>query len=121
MIVDHVNGLPAGVEVVARLFEETRMLYTCDIITCEALSKGDDLQRGSAVRTPRCARVRRARVRRRARWAGEQRRRLAAAGRKHPVANSLIAAIAWRMKATVVTRKAADFALFDVPVLGYGT
>ena len=119
VIVDHVNGLPAGVEVVARLFGETRLLYTCDIITCEALSKGDDLDE-SAVRLldaleyvaldPEGAR-----------WAGEQRRRLAAAGRKHPVADSLIAAVAWRMNATVVTRNAADFALFDVPVLGYGT
>jgi len=120
VIVDHVNGLPAGVALVARLFGETRLLYTCDIITCEAFSKGDDLQRESAVRLldaleyvaldPEGAR-----------WAGEQRRRLAAAGRKHTVADSLIAAIAWRMSATVVTRNAADFALFDVPVLGYGS
>ena len=36
------------------------------------------------------------------------------------VGNSLIAALAWRMKATVVTRNPADFEAFGVPVLGYG-
>ena len=119
VVIDHAIGLRGGVELVARLFEETRLLYTCDIVTCEALSKGDEVERRAIVRLldalefvaldPHGAR-----------WAGEQRRRLAAAGRKHPVADSLIAAVAWRMDATVVTRNGADFEPFDVPVLGYG-
>ena len=119
LVIDHAIGLQTGVAMVARLFEETRLLYTCDIVTCEALSKGEDEERRAVVRLLDALEYVAARSDG-ARWAGEQRRRLAAAGRKHPVADSLIAAIAWRMDATVVTRNAADFALFEVPVLGYG-
>ena len=119
VIIDHANGLPAGVATVARLFAETSALYTCDVVTCEALSKGDPEQRRAAVRLLEALEFV-ALDPHGARWAGKQRRRLAAAGRKHPVADSLIAAVAWRMDATVVTRNGADFELFDVPVLGYG-
>ena len=119
VIVDHVNGLPAGLEMVARLFEETSASIHMRHRDVRSALEGRSLQRATAVRLLDALEFV-ALDRDGARWAGEQRRRLAAAGRKHPVADSLIAAIAWRLDATVVTRNAADFALFEVPVLGYG-
>lgn len=56
-----------------------------------------------------------------ARWAGGQRHARRLAGRRAPLADALIAATAWRMGATIVTRNRADFEPFGVPVLGYGT
>ncbi|CAN5804948.1 type II toxin-antitoxin system VapC family toxin [soil metagenome] len=119
LLIDHGRGTREGAETLARLFEEAGDLYTCDIVTCEALSKGDADERRSIARLldaleyvaldPDGAR-----------WAGEQRRTLAEAGRRHPTADALIAATAWRLGATVVTRNAADFVGFDAPVLGYG-
>ena len=55
-----------------------------------------------------------------ARWAGDRRRQLRAQGRRGPLGDALIAALAWRMEATVVTRNPRDFEPFGVPVLGYG-
>mgnify|MGYP001825584654 FL=1 len=55
-----------------------------------------------------------------ARWAGDRRRELRAQGRRAPLGDSLIAAVAWRMNATVVTRNPRDFELYGVAVLGYG-
>ncbi len=56
-----------------------------------------------------------------ARWASDRRReRIEAGSRKPSVGDSLIAALAWRLDATVVTRNARDFEVFGIPVLGYG-
>lgn len=55
-----------------------------------------------------------------ARWAGDRRRELREAGRRSPLGDSLIAAVAWRMDASVVTRNPRDFESFGVKVLGYG-
>ncbi len=119
VIIDHARGHAGGPEVVARLFAETGQLYTCDIVTTEALSGGDAPERAAITRfldalefiavDPEGAR-----------WAGRRRRDLQTAGRRCPLADALIAATAWRVGATVVTRNPADFERFGVPVLAYG-
>jgi predicted nucleic acid-binding protein len=119
VLIDHAKGHRDGVAVLARIFEETTQLYTCDVVTSEALSGGDEEERGVIGRLldaleyvaidPEGAR-----------WAGERRRELAASGFRHALADALIAATAWRLDAVVVTRNSADFEPFGVPVLGYG-
>lgn len=120
VLIDHAKGHPDGVAVLARVFEESGELYTCDVVTSEALSGGDEEERGVIGRLldaleyvaidPEAAR-----------WAGERRRELAAQGFRHPIADALISAAAWHLGAVVVTRNAADFEPFGVSVLGYGT
>ena len=117
IIVQHVNGDPAALRMVRRLFEETGDLYTCDVVTCEAMSGGSDEERRDTARLldaleyvaidPEGAR-----------WAGAKRLELAQSSRRG-VGDALIAATAWRLGATVVTRNAADFERFGVPVLEY--
>jgi predicted nucleic acid-binding protein len=119
LLIDHVHGHPDGVAMLAQLFEETGDLYTCAVVTCEALSKGDPLER-QAIATLLDALEYVGLDPEAARWAGERRRALSADGSRHPVADALIAATAWRLDAIVVTRNAADFARFGVPVLAYG-
>jgi predicted nucleic acid-binding protein len=119
VLIDHAKGHPDGVAVLARVFEESAALYTCDVVTSEALSGGDEEERGvigrllDALEYVAIDPVG-------ARWAGEQRRRLALQGYRHPLADALIAATAWGLDAVVVTRNAADFQRFGVPVMGYG-
>ena len=120
VVIDHIeNYLPASV-VLAQVFEATGQIYTCDVVTCEALSRGDEDVIAARIRlldaleyvavSPEDAR-----------WAGSQRRRNRRAGKRTPgTADALIAALAKSLDATVVTRNAKDFAAFDVPVLGYG-
>jgi predicted nucleic acid-binding protein len=120
LVIDHVNGLEPGPSTLARLFEETGNLYICDVVACEALSKGSAQERDAVSRLLDAFEYV-AVAPDHARWAGDQRRRLAEAGRRHPVADALIAATARALDATVVTRNVADFAAFQVPVLGYGT
>jgi predicted nucleic acid-binding protein len=56
-----------------------------------------------------------------ARWAGDRRRERIEAGRGTVgVTDALIAGLAWRLGATVVTRNARDFEAFPVRVLAYG-
>ncbi len=119
VLIDHSTGLRDGVETLARLFSETGLLYTCDITTSEALSGGPAEERAVILRLldaleylavdPEGAR-----------WAGDRRRELRARGRRCLLGDSLIAAVAWRMDATVVTRNPVDFEPFGVSVLAYG-
>jgi predicted nucleic acid-binding protein len=120
VLIDHAEGRPDGVAILARVFEHTAELYTCDVVTSEALSGGDEEERRLIARLldalehvsldPEGAR-----------WAGRRRHGLRSAGRRCPLADVLIAATAWRLDATIVTRNVADFERFGVPVLGYGT
>jgi predicted nucleic acid-binding protein len=120
VVIDHVDGYPPAVGLLDRLFAETSDLYTCDIVTCEALSKGSDVI-VAAKRTLLDAFEYVALAPEGARWAGEQRRRRRQAGRRAPsTTDALIAALAKSLGATVVTRNPEDFAAFDVAVLGYG-
>ena len=119
VLLDHAKGHRDGMEVLARLFAETDALFTCDVVSCEVLAGGIPDEHDLIVRLldaleyvaidPEGAR-----------WAGHRRRELREAGRKAPLADVLIAATAWRLDATIVTRNAADFESFGVPVLGYG-
>ena len=119
LLIDHATGRADGIEVIGRLFAETGELYSCDITTSEALSGGPPEERQFIMRfldaleylaiDPDGAR-----------WAGDRRRELRARGRRAPLGDSLIAAVAWRMDATVVTRNPRDFEPFGIKVLGYG-
>jgi predicted nucleic acid-binding protein len=119
LLIDHAKGRRDGVEMLARLFSETGRLYTCDVVTCESLSGGIDEERELIARLLEALEYL-AIDPEGSRWAGDRRRELRARGRRSPLGDSLIAAVAWRMDATVVTRNPADFEPFGVPVLGYG-
>lgn len=119
VIVDHINGYQPAVEMVHSLFGETSELFTCDVVTCEALSRGDQTAI-SAARILLDALEYVALSPEGARWAGERRRQRIELGRGKPgTSDALIAAVANSLGATVVTRNAKDFAAFEVPVLGY--
>jgi predicted nucleic acid-binding protein len=119
VVIDYARGHAGGPEIVDRLFGETGQLFTCDIVTAEALSGGDEPEHLVITRLldaleyvaidPDGAR-----------WAGRRRQQLRAAGRRSPLGDALIAATAWRLDATVVSRNAADFEPYGVPVLAYG-
>lgn len=118
LLIDHGNGDPAAIELLHRLVEEGHDLYACDVVTCEALSRGeaDDLRHMSALldafeyvsTTPTAARS-----------AGTARRERNAAGGKRALADALIAGIAADLDAIVVTRNRRDFQHQGVPVLDY--
>ena len=119
VVIDHVRGYRPGVDLLARLFATNAELFTCDVVTCESLSRGDADERQLALTLldalefvavdPDAAR-----------WAGDQRReRIEAGARKPTVPDGLIAGLAWRLGATVVTRNARDFEPFGIPVLDY--
>ena len=119
ILIDYATGQPDGVELLDRLFAETGLLYTCDIVACEALSGGESNERAAIARLldaleylaidPDGARL-----------AGDLRRERRSRGRRAPLGDSLIAALAERMEATVVTRNPRDFEPFGAKVLGYG-
>ncbi len=120
VLIDYRTDYPPGVEIMERLFAETGELFTCDVVTCESLSGGREDER-DLIRSTLDALEYVAIDPDGARWAGDQRRQLIEAGRRKPgVSDALIAALAWRLGATVVTRNARDFEAFDIPVLGYG-
>jgi len=120
VIIDYVIGYQPGEAVVENLFAETSELYTCDVVTCEALSKGtiEDLR---VARSLLQALEYVALSPDGAQWAGDKRRqRIESGGGKPSTTDALIAALAHSLGATVVTRNAQDYAAFDVPVMSYG-
>jgi predicted nucleic acid-binding protein len=101
-----------------RLFEEGHELYTCGVVTCETLSRGDDselrhvralLEALEYVATSPSA----------AAWAGESRRNRHAESGKRGLGDALLAGLAREIGATVVTRNRPDFERQGVPVLNY--
>lgn len=120
VIIDYCIGYKPGEEMVERLFGQPQELYVCDVVTCEALSKG----RAEELRLARSlldALEYVALAPDGAAWAGDRRREAIESGTRKPsTTDALIAALAHTLGATVVTRNAKDFAAFDVPVLGYG-
>jgi predicted nucleic acid-binding protein len=118
MVVDHAHGYPAAMALLARLYEEGAELYTCDVVTCEALSGGTDdhLAAVAAVvepleyvsTTPNAAR-----------WAAASRLRRHRSGGKLGLGDALIAAVAADLGATVVTRNRPDFERQGIEVLAY--
>lgn len=118
LLIDHGNGDAAATGLLRRLVEEGHDLYTCDVVTCETLSRGNDeelrhlgtlLDALEYVSTSPEA----------ARWAAESRRARHAAGGKRSLGDALIAGVAVSLEATVVTRNRPDFERQDVPILTY--
>lgn len=118
LLIDHANRDAAAAAMLRRLFEEANELYTCDVVTCEALSKGepDDVRH---IRTLLDALEYVATTPSAARLAGEARRERRVAGGRRALGDALIAAIARDLDATVVTRDRVDFIRQGVPVLEY--
>lgn len=118
-IIDCSLGDPAGVRLLDELFARTSELYTCEVVTCETLSGGTESGRDAIRRLldsleyvavdPDAAR-----------WAGERRAERSVGSSRRHLGDALVAAVAWRLGATVVTRNARDFEPYGVPVLGYG-
>ena len=118
LLVDNSKGLYGAPELIERLFGETGDLYTCDAVVAEALSKGNALELEVIERlvgaleyvstAPDAAR-----------WAAAARH---ARGQTSPrrLADALVAAVAWSLDATVVTRNPRHFEGLGVPVLRYG-
>jgi predicted nucleic acid-binding protein len=118
LLIDHGNRDPAATRLFRRLIEEGHELFTCDVVTCEALSLGDDehlrhlrnlLDALEYVSTSPSA----------ARWAASSRRQPHLAGGKRSLGDALIAAVADSLHATVVTRNRRDFERQGIEVLDY--
>ncbi|MBA2557597.1 MAG: PIN domain-containing protein [Chloroflexi bacterium] len=117
VLADFANGVPAARPLVESLFSELHDLYTCDVVTAEALSwrDPDELRYVGALldvleytaTSPGAAR-----------WAGQSRRERGARGGRS-LGDALIAGIAWSLGATIVTRNPDDFVRQGVPVLAY--
>jgi len=118
MLIDHANRDAAATALLFRLFEEGHDLYTCDVVTCEALSRGgpDDLRHIVVlldaleyVSTSPAA----------ARRAGTARRERNDAGGKRALGDAIIAGIAADLDAVVVTRNRRDFERQGIQTLEY--
>lgn len=118
LLIDHANSDPAAIDLLGRLFEEGHDLYTCDVVTCEALSRGapDDLRHVSNlldaleyVSTTPTAALR----------AAAARRDRHAAGGKRALGDALIVGVAADLDAIVVTRNRVDFARHGIRTLEY--
>ena len=79
VLIDHINGFPPGTGILARLFEQSAELFTCDVVACESLSRGDAEER-RLVRSLLDALEYVATGPDAARWAGERRRECLAEG-----------------------------------------
>ena len=110
---------PGIKEVVEACFDETGPLYTCDVVTCEALSGGTADER-DVIRRFLTVLEYVALDPDGAASAGEL-RRLAGRSAGRSLGDALIVALAQRLGATVVTRNAADYAAYEVPVVAYGS
>jgi predicted nucleic acid-binding protein len=118
LIADHANGFAPALALLARLYEEGADLFTCDVVTCEALSGGTDDHLDAVARllapleyvatSPEAAR-----------WAAASRLRRHRAGGKLGLGDSLIAGVAADLGAVVVTRNRPDFERQGIEVLTY--
>jgi predicted nucleic acid-binding protein len=118
VLIDHANGDTLATTLLERLFNEGHELFTCDVITCEMLSRGDakHLRRMRSlldvleyVATSPVA----------ARRAGESRRQRHLAGGRRALGDALIGGVAHELSATVVTRNRPDFERQEIGVLNY--
>lgn len=118
LLIDHANGDPGAIGLLRRLVGDGHDLFTCDVVTCEVLSRGetDDLRHLEAllealeyVATSPSA----------ARRAGSSRRARHLAGGRRALGDALIAGIAAELNATVVTRNRDDFVRQGLEVLDY--
>jgi predicted nucleic acid-binding protein len=118
LLIDHANADAPATQLLERLFNEGHDLFTCDVIACETLSRGDvkHLRRIRALlevleyvaTSPEAAR-----------WAGESRRRRHLAGGRRALADALIGGVAHELSATVVTRNRPDFERQGIATVTY--
>ena len=118
LLIDHANADEPAAALLGRLFAEGHELYTCDVVTCEVLSGGDEPNRAHILRlldameyvatSPEAAR-----------WAGRSRLDRRRVGGRRALADALVAGVAWELDATVVTRNRPDFERQGIPVLTY--
>jgi hypothetical protein len=118
LLIDHANGDAPAAALLGRLFAEGHELYTCDVVTCETLSRGTDEDRRH-LRTLLDALEYVATSPEAARWAGESRRERHLTGGRRALADALIAGTAHTLGATVVTRNRPDFERQGIGVLTY--
>ena len=118
LLIDHASGDAGATALLRRLVEEGHDLYTCDVVTCETLSAGDDedlrhlgtlLDALEYISTSPAA----------ARWAAGSRRQRHLAGGKRSLGDALIGGVATSLEATVVTRNRPDFERQGVPIMTY--
>jgi len=118
LLIDHGNGDPEAVRVLRRLIEEGHDLFTCDVVTCETLSLGDEAQLRH-LRTLLDALEYVSTSPSAARWAANSRRERHLSGGKRSLGDALIGGVAADLDAVVVTRNRPDFERQGVPVLEY--
>lgn len=118
LLIDHANRDAAALALLRRLFEEGHDLFTCDVVTCEAMSRGrpEDLRHIGVlldsleyVSTSPSA----------ARRAAAARRERNAAGGKRGLGDALIAGLALELDAILVTRNVRDFERQGISTLAY--
>ena len=118
LLADHAHGFTPATVLLARLYGDGADLYTCDVVTCEALSGGSD-DHLAAVRAILEPLEYVATSPQAARWAASSRLRRHRDGGKLGLGDSLIAGIAAELGATVVTRNRPDFERQGIEVLSY--
>lgn len=118
VLIDHGLGRFGATPLLHRLFGETGDLFTCDVVVAEALSGGTP-EEIAAIENLVSALEYVSTAPDSARYAGSLRRRRGQTSRRR-LADSLVAATAWQLEATIVTRNPRDFEDAGVPVLAYG-
>lgn len=118
LIIDHANGYAPATDLLQQLYEDGAELFTCDVVVCEAMSGGSGEHREvisrlleplDYVATDPVAAL----------AAGDARLERHRSGGKLGLGDALIAAVAKRMDATVVTRNRPDFERQGASVLLY--
>jgi predicted nucleic acid-binding protein len=118
LLIDHANRDQPAMELLLDLHSGPNELYTCDVVTCEVLSQGDDDQLrhlGVLLQALEYVSI----TQETAQTAGTARRQRHQEGRKLGLGDALISALAADLNAVVVTRNRSDFERQGIDVLTY--